>query len=156
MEALLVVASNVAFQTRQGWGGAEEEVGGSFQTVPRWRVALFAHGRAVRSRRRPQDDQAQRAVRALALVRMEDCRVLARHWKGHHWHGALATLGILTDPKRRPRVPRVQLSEEVQHAAPARLFELDAEEFLTNLRKARRGAAPGPSGMTSDRLFPVL
>ena len=68
--------------------------------------------------------------------------------------GTLATLGIF--PNRRLRVPRVPLSEEVQHAAPARLFELDAVEFLTNLRKARRGAAPGPSGMTSDHLFPVL
>ena len=47
------------------------------------------------------------------------------------------------------------MSEEVQHAALARFFELDAVEFLTNLRKAR-GAAPGPSGMTFDHLFPVL
>ena len=70
--------------------------------------------------------------------------------------GTLATLGILTDPNRRPRVPRVH-ERGVQHAAPARLFELDAEEFLTNLRKARRGAAPATSGMTSDHhLFPVL
>ena len=29
-------------------------------------------------------------------------------------------------------------------------------EFLTCFRKARRGAAPGPSGMTSDHLFPLL
>ena len=29
-------------------------------------------------------------------------------------------------------------------------------EFLICPRKARRGAAAGPSGMTSDHLFPVL
>ena len=68
--------------------------------------------------------------------------MLARHFEGASLApGTLATLGILTDPNRRPRVPRVQLTEEVQHAAPARLFELDEEEFLTNLRKARRAAA---------------
>ena len=33
---------------------------------------------------------------------------------------------------------------------------MDVEEFLLCLRKARRGAAAGPSGMTSDHLFPVL
>ena len=35
-------------------------------------------------------------------------------------------------------------------------FELDPLELLTCLRKARRGAAPKPSRMTSDHLFPVL
>ena len=29
-------------------------------------------------------------------------------------------------------------------------------EFLICLRRARRGAAPGPSGVTSDHLYPVL
>ena len=31
-------------------------------------------------------------------------------------------------------------------------FELDHETMLQNLRCARRGAAPGPSGMTSEHL----
>ena len=115
-----------------------------------------AQVRAVRSRRRPQDDHAQRAARALSLVREGELSSARQALEGASLApGTLATLGILTDPNRRPRVPRVPLSEEVQHAAPARLFELDAVEFLTNLRKARR-AAPGPSGMTSDHLFPVL
>ena len=35
-------------------------------------------------------------------------------------------------------------------------FELDSIEFLTCLRRTRRGVAAGPSGMTSDHLFPVL
>ena len=57
--------------------------------------------------------------------------------------------------KRRP-VPREGLSREVQQAEPAEQFELEPMEFLTCLRKARRGAAPGPSGMTPDHLFPLL
>ena len=59
-----------------------------------------------------------------------------------------ATWRALSDPERRP-VPREGLSREVQQAEPAEQFELEPTEFLTCLRKARRGAAPGPSGMTS-------
>ena len=35
-------------------------------------------------------------------------------------------------------------------------FQLDVEEFLLCLRKARRGASAGPSGLISDHLFLVL
>ena len=35
-------------------------------------------------------------------------------------------------------------------------FDLDADKFLICLRTARRGAAGGPSGMTSEHLFPIL
>ena len=66
-----------------------------------------------------------------------------------------ATLRALSDAERRP-VPREGLSREVQQAEPAEQFELEPMEFLTCLRKARRGAAPGQSGMTSDHLFPLL
>ena len=39
---------------------------------------------------------------------------------------------------------------------PDRVFQLDEQRFAQNVRKARRGAAPGPSGMTSEHLFPML
>ena len=39
---------------------------------------------------------------------------------------------------------------------PDRPFQLDDEQFAKNLRSARRGAAPGPSGMTTEHLFPLL
>ena len=39
---------------------------------------------------------------------------------------------------------------------PVERFRLDENKFATNLRKARRGAASGPSGMTTDHLPPVL
>ena len=55
--------------------------------------------------------------------------------------GTLATLAALTNPDR---------SEE---HIPVERFELDKELFLINLRT--RGAV-GPSGMTSDHLFPLL
>ena len=68
----------------------------------------------------------------------------------------LATLRALTDPERRPPIPREGLSREVAETQPAERFELNAEEFLGCLRRARRGAAGGPSGMTSDHLLPLL
>ena len=70
--------------------------------------------------------------------------------------GDLTTLRALTDPDRRPPVPREPLTEEVATAQPVTPFELDPFVFLLCLRTARRGAAPGPSGMTSNHLFPFL
>ena len=43
----------------------------------------------------------------------------------------LATLRALSDPERRPPVPREGLSREVQQAEPAEHLELEPMEFLT-------------------------
>ena len=40
--------------------------------------------------------------------------------------------------------------------APGNLATLNIDEFLFCLHKATRGAASGPSSMTSDHLFPIL
>ena len=45
---------------------------------------------------------------------------------------------------------------EVARRVPERAFGLDEEVFCRNLRRARRGAAPGPSGMTCEHLQPFL
>ena len=112
----------------------------------------IAHTSAVRRRRRGQAEDAVRAARALSLVQMGD-----KPSKVHPFApGNLATMEILIDPSRRPPIPRRALSEEVRVAEPAEPFVLDSMEFLICLRKARPGAAVGPSGMTSDHLFPVL
>ena len=60
--------------------------------------------------------------------------------------GNLATLRALTDPTKRPAFPREEFSVEVARVELEEPFQLDAEEFLLCLRKARRGAAAGPSG----------
>ena len=70
--------------------------------------------------------------------------------------GDLATLRALTDPDHRSALPSVPLSREVMECEPDQPFVLDPVEFLLCLRTARRGAAAGPSGMTSDHLFPIL
>ena len=68
--------------------------------------------------------------------------------------GDLATLRALTDPDRRPALQRVPLSREVMECELDQPFDVDPVEFLFCLRTARR-AATGPSGMTSDHLFPI-
>ena len=39
---------------------------------------------------------------------------------------------------------------------PPRVFDFDEQQFCGNLRSARRGAAAGPSGMTTEHLRPLL
>ena len=113
--------------------------------------------RAVRQRRRNQDEEAARAARALSLVQMGELSAGRQALEGASLApGNLATLGVLTDPERRPPFPRRALSQEIRRTAPRDPFVLDPVELLICLRKARRGAAAGPSGMTSDHLFPVL
>ena len=68
----------------------------------------------------------------------------------------MATLRVLTDPEMRPSLPREELSRAVAEAQPTEQFKLDIVEFLICLRRARRGAAAGSSGMTSDHLFSVV
>ena len=60
-------------------------------------------------------------------------------------------LRALPDPRSRFVALREHLPEE-----PLVPFELDHEAVLQNLRSARRGAALGPSGMTSEHLRPLL
>ena len=63
--------------------------------------------------------------------------------------------GQLSDPVRRPPVPREPLPDDLfERRGP--LFMLDPDLFAKNLRIARRGAAGGPSGMTSEHLRPLL
>ena len=49
--------------------------------------------------------------------------------------GTLSALRALTDPEKRPLLPRTPLSREVAEAQPSEAFQLDSIEFLTCLRK---------------------
>ena len=66
------------------------------------------------------------------------------------------TLRALRDPRRRLVALREHLPDEVQSHQPVVPFDLDHEAVLQNLRSARRGAAPGSSGMTSEHLRLLL
>ncbi|CAK0888740.1 unnamed protein product, partial [Prorocentrum cordatum] len=70
--------------------------------------------------------------------------------------GTQATLDELRDPARRLQQPREQLSERAARAPPQGLASLEPDRLLTNVRRSRRGAAPGPSGMTGEHLQTLL
>ena len=53
-------------------------------------------------------------------------------------------------------MPRDPIPEEIRATIPSNPLELDKDEFLHNLRTARRGAAGGPSGMRNEQLRPLL
>ena len=113
------------------------------------------HTQSIRRRRRQQhDDDGKRAARALSLVQMGELFAARQALEGAPVApGNMATLRALTDLEKRPPLPREELSRAVAEAQPMEQFELD---IVICLRRARRGAAPGPSGMTSDHLYPVL
>ena len=123
------------------------------------RIVLFvAHTQSVRRRRHQHHDgDAKRASRVLSLVQVGELSAARQALEGASMApGTNATLRELTHPDIRPPVPREGMSRVVAEAQPAERFQLVSEEFLICVRKARRGAAAGPSGVASDHLFPVL
>ena len=137
----------------------------SFQTG-QWRELLNTsasttakiHQRSVRRRRHQREETVERrAIRALSRVNLGELSAARQALEGASLApGTHATLRALTDPERRPPMPRRGLSQEIERWEPEHPFSLDGEMLLTCLRKSRRGAAAGPSGMTADHLFPIL
>ena len=70
--------------------------------------------------------------------------------------GNRTTLNQLKNPDRRPVQPIRELPREFREFQPVVPFKLDEHRFAQNVRSARRGAAPGPSGMTNEHLRTLL
>ena len=116
-----------------------------------------AHQASFRRRRNQVDSLDKRASKAPSLVQLGELSAARVSLEGAEVApGTLTTLRELTNPERRPPILRQELSHEIARSEPAVPFDLDADEFLISLRAARRGAAGGPSGMTSEHLFPLL
>ena len=112
--------------------------------------------RARRSRTRV-DTMDQRVQRAEALLSMGEISAARHALEGSPVvPGSEETYNALTGANRRPPEPRDPIPEDILQIEPVRPFELDKEGFLQNLRKARRGAAGGPSGMRTKHLLPLL
>ena len=133
----------------------------------RWRALLDASRKCAeeasviqqrkRRRQRPDDELKRRAERAIALVQMGELSSGRQALEGASLApGTRQTLGALRDPNRRPPLPRDPLPQFIREHQPSVSFALDEQRFASNLRSARRGAAAGVSGMTTDHLRPVL
>ena len=106
-----------------------------------------------------QDDLERRADVATALGHLGEMSASSRALVSEPLApGNAATLGVLTDPERRPRVPHEDFAarEEDLHFQPEHAVRLDAKLFIANLRGARKGAAAGPSGTTCEHLRILL
>ena len=115
-------------------------------------VAAFAR---KRRREHGEEDLSRRAARAVRQVELGEISAGRQALEGESVApGTLRTLWALTDPERRPEVPREPLLPELSHHVPR--VVLDSELCTTNLRKSRRGAAGGPSGMTAEHLKGLL
>ena len=113
---------------------------------------------AIRKRRRQEDDDlARRVARAERLARLGELSSARQALESAAVApGSLRTLHELTNPERRPAVPRSLLDPELDDFEPGEQINLDPELLTKTLRTARRGAAAGPSGMTAEHLRPLL
>ena len=112
--------------------------------------------RRKRRRQRPNDPE-RRAARAQALVMLGELSSARQAVEGEELApGTEETLRLLRDPLRRPPRPREVLPAHLREIRHGSLFKLDEDSFTKNIRSAKRGVAPGPSGMTFDHLRPIL
>ena len=70
--------------------------------------------------------------------------------------GTPSTLAELRDPARRPPQPYQPLDPLIANYHPQEPVTLSTQIFTTSLCRARKGAAPGPSGLTAKTLRLVL
>ena len=123
-----------------------------------WRACttIEENARAVRSRRgrtHRSDSLVKRGTRAQSLAFLGELSAARIALEGAPCApGDEFTLRALQDERRRPREPRTQLLEDIVHFQPEEAPNLDRDWFLVTLRKARKGAAGGPSGMTAEHL----
>ena len=122
-----------------------------------WQSRVCAEQAAVASRRRRRrgsDDVQRRAERAHALVQLGELSAGRQALEGASLApGTDATYQAL-NPLKRPPEPRESLPDDL-FVRRGGLVHLDRDMFDNNLRVARRGAAGGQSGMTTDHLHPL-
>ena len=111
-------------------------------------------GDARRRKRRREGGLAQRLSRAEALVHLGELSSARQALEGADLApGNEETLNAL---RRRPAMPRDAIPPELTRHVPEVLSRLDEGQLNKNSRSAKRGAAPGPSGMTVEYLHPLF
>ena len=105
------------------------------------------------SRKKARDEVQIRAERAAALAQLGELSAASSALTAPPLAPAnAATVAALRDPDRRPPTCQVPLPEAI--AAPP--LHLNQAKLVANLRRARRGAAAGPSGTTTEHLRVLL
>ena len=103
------------------------------------------------------DDVARRAERAAHLARLGELSAARQALIAEPLAPPSdSTLRELTDPERRPPHSYRPLPPDLLDFQPDAPVAIDRAALLTNLRRARKGSAPGPSGFTAEMLRLVL
>ena len=117
-------------------------------------VCATQAGDARRRKRRREGGLAQRLFRVEALVHLGELSSARQGLEGADL--APGNEEILNALRQRPAVPRDVIPPELTRHVLEVLFTLDEGQFNKNLRSAKGGAAPGPSGMTMEHLHPLF
>ena len=113
--------------------------------------------RAATTTSSPASTPERQASRARQLVHLGELSAARQALTaGPLAPGTANTLQELQDPARRPNAPYAPLHPSLSEFQPDQPVDLPDDLILTNLRKARKGAAPGPSGLTADTLRILL
>ena len=103
-----------------------------------------------------EEDLRRRAERAGALAHLGELSAAAKALTALPLAPTTRdTLNALRDPERRPPEPQVPVEPRLRHSHAAPV-ELSPAKLVANARRARKGAAPGPSGCTSEHLRVLL
>ena len=106
----------------------------------------------------PPDPSLERqATRARQLVHLGELSAARQALTaGPLAPGTAETLQELRDPTRRPNEPYAPLHPSISELQPDQPVHLPDDLIIMNLRRARKGAAPGLSGLTTDTLRILL
>ena len=125
--------------------------------IPLLQDALAQPSPHVATGDRPAASDDARARRAVHLAHLGELSAARQALTADPLAPATdATFEHLSDPHRRPPEPYGPLDPELLAWEPASPVALDRAALLTNLRRARKGAAPGPSGFTAEVVHVVL
>ena len=103
-----------------------------------------------------EEDLRRRAERAGALAHLGELSAAAKALTALPLAPTTRdTLNALRDPARRPPEPQVPVEPRLRHSHAAPV-ELSPAKLVANASRARKGAAPGPSGCTSEHLRVLL
>ena len=114
-------------------------------------------GAVGRSTSTSPNSPSRRAERAIQCVHLGELSAARQAIDAEPLESANQdTLRQLTDPSRRPVEPYGPLGSEILDFQPDAPVALDRTALLANLRRGRKGAAPGPTGLTAEMLRLVL
>ena len=114
---------------------------------------MAATGQRRRRRGRGPNNVEKRAARAHTFVQLGELSSARQALEGADL--ALGNTNTLGELRRRPARPHEPSPPALMQLKP-RPFDLDEKKLGKNLRSAKRGAAGGPSGMTTEHLRPLL